>query len=154
MTVLRVVLGCGLAALLAACANPARDARIAQREAAYRAAAGEPVKSFRFFDLYTWEPLNDTQLVVYPRASEAWLLDVDGGCRDLVFANTIGLTSNLHQVMVRFDKVLTGRRNFPCTIMQIRPVDLARFKAAQAEKRPVEARERGEAPAPAASNGY
>ncbi|KRF01925.1 hypothetical protein ASG87_10490 [Frateuria sp. Soil773] len=128
----------GLLALLAACSGVPRAQQDSQRQAAYAAAAGAPVRSFRFFTLYSWEPLGRDRLAVYTRPNEAWLLDV-GGCTDLEFTQAIGLTSNLHEVSVGFDKVLTGRRDFPCTIRQIRPVDVAKLKAVQHEQRRIEA---------------
>lgn len=128
----------GLLALLAGCSSVPYAQRASQRQAAYAAAAGAPVRSFRFFSLYSWEPLGRDQLAVYTRPNEAWLLDV-GGCTDLEFTNAIGLTSNLHEVSVRFDKVLTGRRDFPCTIERIRPVDVAKLKTVQHEQRRIEA---------------
>lgn len=120
-------------AMLAACSS----VPVAQRQAAYQSAAGAPVTSFRFFaPLWSWEPLGTDQLVVYTRPKEAWLLDVPG-CTELPFANAIGLTSNLDQVSVHFDKVLTGRSFIPCAIQQIRPVDMARFKSTQQAQRQV-----------------
>jgi hypothetical protein len=135
MSMIRVLLATTLAALLAACASAPYAQRISERQAAYAAAAGAPVRQFRFFTLYSWEPLSDNQLAVYTRPNEAWLLDLGGGCQDLAFVDSIGLTSNINQVMVGFDKVLTGRRNFPCTISQIRPVDVKSLKAAQQQQR-------------------
>jgi hypothetical protein len=135
MSMIRVLWATTLAALLAACASAPYAQRISERQAAYAAAAGAPVRQFRFFTLYSWEPLSDNQLAVYTRPNEAWLLDLAGGCQDLTFVNSIGLTSNVNQVMVGFDKVLTGRRNFPCTISQIRPIDVKSLKAAQQQQR-------------------
>jgi hypothetical protein len=135
MSMIRVLLATTLAALLAACASAPYAQRTSERQAAYAAAAGAPVRQFRFFTLYSWEPLSDNQLAVYTRPNEAWLLDLGGGCQDLAFVGSIGLTSNINQVMVGFDKVLTGRRNFPCTISQIRPVDVKSLKAAQQQQR-------------------
>jgi hypothetical protein len=137
MSMIRVLLATTLAALLAACASAPYAQRTSERQAAYAAAAGAPVRQFRFFTLYSWEPLSDSQLAVYTRHNEAWLLDLGGSCPDLPFANAIGLTSNVDQVMVGFDKVLTGRRSFPCTISQIRPVDVKSLKAAQQQQRSI-----------------
>ncbi|MGY3039817.1 hypothetical protein ACVWWQ_001440 [Rhodanobacter sp. TND4EL1] len=135
-----------LALSSAGCSSVPYAQRMSQRQSAYVAAAGAPVHSFRFFSLYSWEPLSDTELAVYTRPNEAWLLDL-GGCQDLMFTNTIGLTSNLHQVMVGFDQVLAGRRNFPCTITGIRPVDVKSLKVAQEKQRKIEAAARAERPA-------
>jgi Family of unknown function (DUF6491) len=124
-------------ALLAGCSSVPYTQRQAQRQAAYAAAAGAPVNSFRFFTpLWSWEPLGSDQVVIYTRPKEAWLLDVPG-CTELPFANAIGLTSNLNQVSIHFDKVVTGRNQLPCAIQKIRPVDVGRLKAVQQEQRQV-----------------
>src|SRR6185437_3458404 len=75
-----------LAATLGACSSVPYAQRMAQRQAAYAAAAGAPVRSFHYFDLYSWEPLGDSQLAVYAQPNRAWLLDV-GPCPNLEFAN-------------------------------------------------------------------
>jgi hypothetical protein len=127
-----------LAGLLAACSNVPYAKRTSDRLAAYTAAAGAPVKSFRFFSpLYSWEPLSDTQLVVYTKPREAYLLDLDA-CVNLQVTNGIGLTSNLGQVEVRFDRVITRSPRIPCVISKIRPVDIAHLKAVQQAQRKVE----------------
>jgi hypothetical protein len=126
------------AALLAGCAS----VPLAQRQAAYAAAAGAPVNSFRFFTpLWSWEPLGPDQVVIYTRPKEAWLLDVPG-CTELPFAKAIGLTSNLNQVSINFDKVVIDRNTFPCTIHRIRPVDVGKLKAVQQEQRKIESEPR------------
>ncbi|WEN15968.1 DUF6491 family protein [Rhodanobacter sp. AS-Z3] len=127
-----------LAMLAAGCSSVPYAQRAAQRQADYVAAAGAPVRSFHFFSLYSWEALSDTQLAVYTRPNQAWLLDL-AGCQDLMFTNNIGLTSNISEVMVGFDKVLTGSHNFPCTITGIRPVDVKSLKLAQEQQRKIEA---------------
>jgi hypothetical protein len=128
-----------LAALLVGCSNVPYAKRNSDRLAAYTAAAGAPVKSFRFFSpLYSWEPLSDTQLVIYTKPKEAYLLDLDA-CANLQVTNGIGLTSNLGQVEVRFDRVITRSPRIPCVISQIRPVDMAQLKAAQQAQRKIEA---------------
>jgi hypothetical protein len=128
-----------LAATLAitACSSVPSRSPVSARQAAYDAAAGQPVNSFRFYgSLWSWEPLGNDQLAIYTRPQQAWLLDVPG-CIDLGYANTIGLTSNINQVSVGFDKVLAGRRYPPCTITRIRPVDVKQLKAAQARQRSI-----------------
>lgn len=137
MSTIRILLATTLLTLLSACASTPYAQRISERQAAYAAAAGAPVRNFRFFTLYSWEPLSDSQVAIYTRPNQAWLLDLGGGCPDISFVNTIGLTSNLDQVMVGFDKVLTGRNNFPCMISQIRPVDVKSLKAAQLQQRQI-----------------
>lgn len=149
MSCVRVLMVLVLAVLLAACSSVPYAQRQQRRQAAYLAAAGAPVRSFRFFSpIWSWEPLSDTQLVVYTRPHKAWLLDLSGACQNLEFTSAIGLTSNLDEVSVNFDKVLVGRGYVPCTIKRIRPVDVARLKIEQAKQRKVEAEPRSGAAAP------
>lgn len=131
-----------LTGLLVACSSVPHAQRQQQRQAAYAAAAGAPVRSFHFFNLWSWEPLSDTELVVYTRPNRAWLLDLDGHCQNLMFTNAVGLTSSVGEVSVRFDKVLVGRGYMPCTIMQIRPVDVKRLRIEQEAQRKINAQPR------------
>ncbi|HET6804302.1 MAG TPA: DUF6491 family protein [Frateuria sp.] len=137
MTLKRTLLAGAALAVAAGCSSVPQAQRMTQRQAAYDAAAGAPVNSFRFFTpLWSWEPLGSDQVAVYTKPREAWLLDVPG-CTELPYATAIGVTSNLNQVSINFDKVITGRSQFPCTIVRIRPVDVARLKALQQEQRQV-----------------
>ncbi len=140
-----------LVGLLAACSSVPYAQRQQQRQAAYAAAAGAPVPSFHFFTLWSWEPLSDSELVVYTRPSQAWLLGLDGRCENLEFTQAIGLTSVTGDVSARFDKVLTGRHRMPCTIMQIRPVDVKQLRIAQEAQRKINAEPR-EQSAPASGD--
>lgn len=137
-----------LATTLGACSTVPYAQRQAQRQAAYAAAAGAPVRSFHFYNLYSWEPLGNSQVAVYTQANRAWLLDL-GLCQNLEFANAIGLTSFGGDVSVNFDKVLAGRGYPPCFITKIRPVDVATLKLEQQAQRKIDAepREQGAAPA-------
>jgi hypothetical protein len=114
-------------AALGACAA-AQPEKPSQRLLDYQAAAGEPVNSFRYFSLWSWEALDRTHLAIYTRGNQAYLLTVDGGCQNLAWVNTIAITSHTNEVSARFDKVLTGRF-VPCLILEIRPVDLGKLKA-------------------------
>ena len=131
-----------LAGVLAACSSVPYAQRQQQRQAAYAAAAGAPVRSFHFFTLWSWEPLSDSEVVVYSQPNRAWLLGLDGHCQNLEFTQTIGLTSSTGEVSTRFDKVLTGRQYMPCTIMQIRPVDVKRLHIEQEAQRKINAQPR------------
>jgi hypothetical protein len=133
-----VAAGLVIAGLMAACSNVPYAKRTSDRLAAYTAAAGAPVKSFNFFNpLYSWEPLSDTQLVIYTKPKEAYLIDL-AACQNLQFTNGIGLTSNLNQVAVGFDKVIVGPPRLPCVISKIRPIDVAHLKAVQQAQRQIE----------------
>ncbi len=132
-----VAAGLLIAGLMAACSNVPYAKRTSDRLAAYTAAAGVPVKSFNFFSpLYSWEPLSDTQLVIYTKPKEAYLLDL-AACHNLQVTNGIGLTSNLNQVAVGFDKVIVGPPPIPCVISRIRPIDVPHLKAVQQAQRQI-----------------
>ncbi|RDI98571.1 hypothetical protein DVT68_08560 [Dyella solisilvae] len=125
-----------VAAALAGCTRVGKDytARLEARQQAYVAAAGAPVDRIHYFSLWSWEPLADDQLAIYTRSNEAWLVDLDGKCRNLRFTNHIALTSSASEVLVNFDRVLTGPPDPPCFIKQIRPVDLAKLNSPQVGK--------------------
>jgi hypothetical protein len=141
---------CAAPVVLAACAaSPAAQQQRAARVAVYRAAAGAPVHSFTYIhSLYSWEPIDERTLVVYTRPKQAWLLTV-GPCPDLPYTVSIGLTEHVGQVSSGLDSVWTDRRQFPCRIQEIRPVDMDKVHAARAERRKIEAMPRdGDAPTP------
>lgn len=146
-----------LSLVLAACSSVPYAQRLQQRQQAYSAAAGAPVRSFRLvmgFQIYSWEPLSDSQLVIYTLPNKAYLLDV-WPCNNLTFTNMIGLTSFANEVQTGFDKVLTGRPYIPCTIKQIRPIDLAQLKLEKENQRHIDSVPRdnaGTAPASASSS--
>lgn len=140
MSKLRMLALMFLAVMLTACESVPYAQRMQQRQQAYSAAAGAPVRSFRLVfgaQIYSWEPLSDTQLVIYTLPTKAYLLDV-WACNNLTFTNAVGLTSFADEVQAGFDKVLTGRPYIPCTIKQIRPIDLAQLKLEKASQRHID----------------
>ncbi|WP_266158522.1 DUF6491 family protein [Dyella silvatica] len=144
MTARRLILASSFTALFAACSStPEVKQSDGDRIAMYAAAAGAPQRSFRFSDLYSWEPLSRTEVAIFTRPSEAYLLDLDGGCPNLAYANALGLTSSVNEVTAHFDRVMTGPGSYPCTITQIRPLDVAKLRLEQkAAQRKIEAKPR------------
>jgi len=147
MAVKHLLAAVAVVAAFSACTRVGKDytTRMEQRQQAYAAAAGAPVNNFHYFSLWSWEPLSDNQLAVYTRANEAWLIDLDGHCRNLEFTNHIALTSSASEVSAKFDRVITGGGDAPCFIKQIRPVDVKKLDSPQQGK----PREVEEAPRPA-----
>jgi hypothetical protein len=142
-----VVAGLLFVGVLSACANAPYAKRTIDRQAAYTAAAGAPQNNFRFSStLYSWEPLGETQLVVYTKPKEAYLLDLKA-CHNLLVTNAIELTSRLGQVSVGFDRVRTAPPRISCVISQIRPVDMGHLKAVQQAQRKIDATARETTPA-------
>lgn len=125
--------------LLGACASD-RGMHELERLALYRAHAGEPVASFRYFgSLNGWTPLGDSALAVWTRPSQAYLLTLNGTCTDLDFAPAITITHQFSTVYARFDKVVPLNHGsnipIPCYIQEIRPLDVAAIKDAEREIR-------------------
>lgn len=114
---------------LVGCASPGPRERMAARLAQVEAHAGDPVESFRFWQLDRWESLGRAELLVWTRPNEAWLLRVDEPCRDLEYANTLALSSSVGRVHRRFDAVLFEHQR--CRIAEIRPVDGRALKTAR-----------------------
>ena len=123
---------------LGACAS-AGSPRDADKLALYRANAGAPVSSFRFFGgVNSWTSLGDSALAVWTKPNEAYLLDLFGPCNELEFSHTIGLTEQASRVYAGFDKVLvrsSSAINIPCRIETIRPLDIKAIKSAERDAR-------------------
>ncbi len=106
-----------------------------QKLATYRSAAGEPVNSFSYLGrINGWTPLDDRNIAVWTRPSEAFLLTFDGRCQDIDFTPMISLTSQANRVYAGFDKVMVHNRSsiqLPCRISEIRPLDTTKIKAAE-----------------------
>ena len=130
-----------LAGVVSACASTGKMSD-ADKLALYSIHAGEPVDSFRTLGsgITGWTPLTDQAIAVWTRPSEAWLLDLDGGCSGIRFAQAIGLDDSTGRVSARFDRVHvrdTGGMGSSCQITAIRPLDVSALKQAQHELRQV-----------------
>jgi hypothetical protein len=106
-----------VAALLTACATGPK--------LNYSEYAGEPVKSFYMSHFDGWSAVSKDQLVVWAGMNKAYLLNIEGYCPDLQFANTIAVTSTANTVD-KFEKVIVGRDR--CLIREIRPIDVKQMK--------------------------
>lgn len=132
--------GAALAMLCAAsvgCATTATapNERDVRRLAEVSAIAGKPVSSFHFLSLSSYEPIGDSDVMVFTSPRSAWLLHLYGPCRDLDFGAFIALTSTFDRVSTGFDKVIVRGNPIPCPIQQIRPVDTVVLRHAERERR-------------------
>jgi hypothetical protein len=104
----------------------------------YRSHADAPVRSFIYLGRFDrWEALGDTAIAVWTRPHDGWLLDLGTPCLNLDYAIAIGVTSHTGQVSARIDDVLVEQpgQNIPCRIEEIRPLDDAAIRAADAAQR-------------------
>lgn len=89
--------------------------------------AGEPVESITTMrGVDAWTPISRTQLVIWTRFNEAWLLTVWEGCPDLQFSQVISVTQTGNTIS-RFEKVKVG--NEVCPISEIRPINVKQMRA-------------------------
>ncbi|WP_440223361.1 DUF6491 family protein [Dokdonella sp. MW10] len=98
---------------------------------AYAPFLGQPVEQFQFFNLQKWELVGEDKVIVWPRLNDAFLLTVDKPCRELEWAQSIGITSTANRVSRRFDSVKAGADT--CRIQEIRPLDYKAFQVARRE---------------------
>ena len=140
-----------LALVLGACSSTPRMTD-AERLAFYEAHAGEPVRSFRLFGrINGWTRVNNNAIVVWTRPSEAWLLDLNP-CADLQFASAITISHFASTVTARFDTVtphgpgVSRVGQFPCRILQIRPLDTTASNQTRDERQEGDSQERSDPP--------
>lgn len=95
----------------------------------YRAAAGEPQRSFSFRGhLWGWTSLGGETLAVWMHSDRGYLLEVARPCNDLAFSVYITLTSRQGRVVAGADSVIARRTDggiggSRCRIETIRPLD-------------------------------
>jgi hypothetical protein len=128
MSIYRVVVALVLCAVLQACSTVAhteRSEQLAKLSVTYNAAAGEPVRNFRFGHLITADALNDQQLVVRVWPRMKWLLTVEDDCDLGKATSRYYVTSSLKRITVNNDRVLFGSTELhgACRIRQIQPLD-------------------------------
>jgi hypothetical protein len=102
----------------------------------YRPYLGDPIDHFTAFSFDGWEFGGGNQVVVWTGVNEAYLITVWNSCRDLDFAQHIGVTSTGNSVS-RMEVVRVGRQR--CPIEEIRPIDIRGYKADRAAQREGEA---------------
>jgi hypothetical protein len=121
--------------VLAACATSGERQRFGAEELAiYTRHAGEPVDQIRSFRLISWQPVSDFTLLLEARLNDWFLIEVDGPCSGLPWANKIGFNQTMNALQARFDSIVV--EGLPCRIRSIRPVDK---RAAQEEIRALRA---------------
>lgn len=131
-----------IALLFAGCAT---QRPYGERINEYLPFAGPPVKDFHFWNLYSWEAVGPTQLVLWATPWEAYFVTVSPPCQNLEWTNRIGVTSTGGTVS-HFESVLVGHHD-RCLITEIRPIDTKGLKAERAQR----AAERKQGVAPAAA---
>jgi hypothetical protein len=130
------------AALVAGCGS--KGPTTSERLQLYQAHAGPPVTRFRLSRTFTWTPLGDQAVAVWPRINEGFLLEFRSRCSGLAQSRDITLSNSGDWVMARFDSIQlrgsiasTGTRQ--CRIWTIRPLDGRALNDARRELREAQA---------------
>ena len=114
--------------LLVAASAPHADTRAHEKQelARFSHYAGAPMDEFTMFDMWQWQVLGPTQLVVWSTINDAYLIRVDKGCNNLEWTRALSLTQEMRtKVTQKFDYVVV--RGQCCKIEEIRPVDYRRM---------------------------
>jgi hypothetical protein len=107
----------------------------------YRAAAGEPQRSFTYRGrLWGWTSLGGETLAVWTHSDRGFLLEVARPCQDLAFAVYITLTSRQGRVVSGADSIIARRIDggiggSRCRIESIRPLDARAVRESQRDLR-------------------
>lgn len=112
--------------LLSSVANADTREREKQELARFESYAGEPIDQFPMFEMWQWQVVGPTRLVVWSTINDAYLIRVDKSCNNLEWTHGLSVTQEMRQkVTKQFDSVVF--RNQRCKIEEIRPVDYRRM---------------------------
>jgi hypothetical protein len=130
------------AALVAGCGS--KGPTPSERLQLYQSHAGPPVTRFRLTRTFTWTPLGDQAVAVWPRINEGFLLEFRSRCSGLAHSRNISLSNSGDWVTARFDSVqLRGSMSTvgtqQCRIWTIRPLDGRTLNDARRELREAQA---------------
>jgi hypothetical protein len=117
---------------LAGCATGVARMKTETAVDRYRPYIGTPIDQFTAFRFDGWELAGPNQVVVWTGVNEAYLITVWKSCRDLNFAQQVGVTSTGHTVS-RMESIRVGRER--CPIESIRPIDIRTYKEDRAALR-------------------
>lgn len=118
---------------LAGCASAPSTQRLAQHQADVIGAAGAPVASIDFFMPWSWERIDAAQVVVYSRAGEAWLVDLNQGCQDFGRSQSLLFSASMNRIKAGFDTLsaVNVGPTVTCQVRQIRPLDVVQLRASE-----------------------
>ena len=110
-------------------------AHMARELARYEKYTQPPVDRFPMINLWSWQVVGKTKVVVWSRLNTAYLITVHKPCVNLDWTNALGITQNssMH-VDAKFDAIVFDHQN--CRIERIEPIDYAALKRDEKAARP------------------
>jgi hypothetical protein len=101
--------------------------------ARYQKYAGAPVDHVRYFQINGFQYLAPDKVAIWFGVNKLYLLTVETPCRNLAFANGIGLTARDRILYRNFDFVTFDHQR--CRITKIEPVDELKMKQDRAKEK-------------------
>jgi hypothetical protein len=112
--------------VMAGCAAGTSVSRSTDALQKYEPYVGAPVRDFTAFRLDSWQSVDRDHLILWTGINDAWLITVKGYCPDLMFADSIRVTSTGSRVST-LDKIIVRRDT--CFIDEIAPINVRQMKA-------------------------
>lgn len=134
----RMLLLCFGALAVSACATGGSSVLERANVGRYEAAAGNPVPSFRFSRIDTFDVVGDHSLAVWEGQRKAWLLTLESPCDELRWSVSAALGVGPRRVYARTDSVAftgAGGAKESCRIQSIRPLDVSALRLSERESR-------------------
>lgn len=123
---MKTLLALALTAVVASgCASGLSRTRGDQVLARYEPYIGEPIRSFTAFRQQSWQPVSRNQLILWTSISDAYLLTVTNNCPDLMFSNSVGVSSTASSISTLDHVTVRGDR---CLIQKIQPIDMRAYR--------------------------
>jgi hypothetical protein len=91
----------------------------------YESYIGEPIRGFTAFRMQSWQPVSRTQLILWTSTNDAYLLTVSNNCPELMFTDSVQVTSTASGIST-LDQVRVGGDR--CPIQKIQPIDIRAWR--------------------------
>ena len=123
---MKTLLALALTAVVASgCASGLSRTRGDQVLARYEPYIGEPIHSFTAFRQQSWQPISRNQLILWTNMSNAYLLTISNNCPDLMFSNSVSVSSTASSISTLDHVNVRGDR---CLIQKIQPIDMRAYR--------------------------
>jgi hypothetical protein len=96
--------------------------------ARYEPYIGEPIRGFTAFRPQSWQPVSRNELILWTGINDAYLLTVSNTCPELMFADSVRVTSTGSQISTFEQVQVRGDR---CPIQKIQPIDIRAWRKAR-----------------------
>lgn len=121
-TLLALALAAAVASGCASGLSRSSGDRVLER---YEPYIGEPIRGFTAFRMQSWQPVSRTQLILWTSINDAYLLTVSNNCPELMFTDSVQVTSTASQIS-SLDQVRVGGDR--CPIEKIQPIDIRQWR--------------------------